>query len=43
MGIAPTNFYHPNNRKAKQFEKGIETAMALDVDQYIKKQVKKAG
>jgi len=44
MGIAPTNFFTiPTTRRAKQFEKGIETAMALDVDQYIKKQVKKTG
>lgn len=43
-GQPATNFFTiPTTRRAKQFEKGVEKAMALDVDQYIKKQVKKAG
>jgi len=41
-GIAPTNFFTiPTTRRIKQFEKGVEKAMAKDVESIIKKGAKK--
>lgn len=44
MGIAPTNFFTiPTTRRRKQFEKGIEKNMALDVEQILQSDLKKSG
>jgi hypothetical protein len=42
FGIAPTNFFTiPIKRREKQFDKGVEKAMALDIENMIKKDLKK--
>jgi len=40
FGIAPTQFFTiPFKRRAKQFEKGIEKAMVMDLDYLLQKEI----
>jgi len=41
FGIKPTNFFTlPITRRAKQFEKGLEDAMVMDIDKQLEKELK---
>lgn len=43
MGIAPTNFFTiPTTRRVKQLEQGIKKNMALDIENALKQEVRKA-
>lgn len=42
VGIPPTNFFTiPTTRRVKQLERGVEKNMAIDIEDFIKKEINK--